>query len=367
MLSGILISLVHALGTVTLVAYVYGATQRSSLPIAGKSIATGLILGLGALFAMMAPTTIADGVITDGRTVFMGVAAAFGGVLSAIIAVAIASAYRFSIGGAGASAGVAGIVLAALIGLTWRFATKTENRGKLPNLLLLGAAIPLSFVAIWMLPSDVAYLFSTAVLPAMVPYSIFSTLIFGTLLNRERKLVFAEQTLREAADSDFLTGLLNRRAFTNHIKNSSFSSKADDSISTLVVLDLDHFKKINDKFGHSAGDKALVQFGKLLTQICRDSDSVARIGGEEFAVFMSNTNANQSKIALQRILDATRQQSIIVAGETVSFTTSVGAVEFCSADVTFEDALMAADKALYRAKEQGRNRFVFDSITKKAA
>lgn len=367
MFSEILIGLVHALGTMTLVAFVYGTTQRSSFNSPVKSIMTGFILGIGALFAMMAPSTIAEGVITDGRTVFMGVAAAFGGVLAAIVAVVMAGIYRLYLGGLGAYAGVTGLVLAAFIGLSWRFATKTENRGKLPNLLILGAVIPLSFIVIWMLPADIAYRFATTVLPAMVPYSIISTLIFGTLLHRELKLVSAEQTLREAADNDFLTGLLNRRAFTNRIKKTSTANIANGTISTLVVLDLDHFKKINDEFGHNAGDMALVQFGKLLTQICRGSDTVARIGGEEFAVFMSNTNADQAKIALQRILDATRLQSINISGKTFSFTTSVGAVEFSPADVPFEDALIAADKALYRAKEQGRNRFVFDSITKKAA
>lgn len=367
MLEDILIGLVHALGTMTLIAFVYGATQRSRLGDRTKSMVTGIILGLGAIFAMMTPTTIAEGVITDGRTVFMGVAAAFGGVFSAAIAATMIGLYRLHLGGAGAFAGITGIVLAALIGLCWRFSTKAENRGKLPNLIILGAIIPASFIVIWMLPPDIAYRFSTTVLPAMFPYSIMSTIIFGTLLHRERKLVFAERSLREAADNDFLTGLLNRRAFTHRIKQSALSTTSDDLISTLVVLDLDHFKKINDDFGHGAGDQALVKFGELLTRMCRDSDTVARIGGEEFAVFMNKTNADQARIALQRILDATRQQSIQIGDQMITFTASVGAVEFCPANVKFEDALLAADKALYRAKDEGRDRLVFDSLIRKAA
>lgn len=364
MFKEILIGLVQALAIMTLLSFFYGAAQRSISNLPTRRIATGFILGLGALFAMAVPTTFADGVIVDGRTVFVGVAAAFGGILSAAVAVVMAGSYRLYIGGLGAYAGFVGIVVAAFIGLAWHFAIKQENQGKLRNLFILGAAIPLSFGAVAMLPTDLALRLASNILPVLIPYSIMSTLIFGILLQREQKLVFTEKKLREAADNDFLTGLLNRRAFTTRVQDTS---SADTSISTLVILDLDHFKKINDEFGHNAGDQALVHFGDLLTQICRGSDTVARIGGEEFAVFMNRTNAEQAKVALDRILDATRQQSIDVSGRTVTFTTSAGAVEFTPSQVDFDDAFIAADKALYRAKEQGRDRLVFDTLAKEAA
>lgn len=364
MFKDILIGLVQALAIMTLLSFFYGAAQRSISNLPTRRITTGFILGLGALFAMAVPTTFADGIIVDGRTVFIGVAAAFGGILSAAVAVVMAGSYRLYIGGLGAYAGFVGIVIAALIGLAWRFAIKQENQGKLRNLVILGGAIPLSFGAVAMLPTDLALRLASTILPVLIPYSIMSTLIFGILLQREQKLVFTEKKLREAADNDFLTGLLNRRSFTARVQDTS---SADRAISTLVILDLDHFKKINDEFGHSAGDQALVHFGDLLTQICRGSDTVARIGGEEFAVFMNKTNAEQAKVALNRILNATRQQSINVSGRTVSFTTSAGAVEFMPSQVGFEDAFIAADKALYRAKEQGRDQLVFDTLTKEAA
>ncbi|WP_306258053.1 GGDEF domain-containing protein [Pararhizobium sp. IMCC21322] len=364
MFKEILIGLVQALAIMTLLSFFYGAAQRSISNLPMRRIATGFILGLGALFAMAAPTTFADGVIVDGRTVFVGVAAAFGGVLSALVVVVMAGSYRLYIGGLGAYAGFAGIVIAALIGLAWHFATKEGNQGKLRNLFFLGAAIPLSVIAVFILPIDLALRLSSTILPILIPYSIMSTLIFGILLQREQKLVFTEKKLREAADNDFLTGLLNRRAFTTRVQDTS---STDTSISTLVILDLDHFKNINDEFGHSAGDQALIHFGDLLTQICRGSDTVARIGGEEFAVFMNRTNAEQAKIALDRILNATRQQSIDVSGRTISFTTSAGAVEFAPSQVGFEDAFIAADNALYQAKKQGRDRLVFDTLAKKVA
>ncbi|XYK81804.1 MAG: GGDEF domain-containing protein [Labrenzia sp.] len=363
MISTVVIGLVQALALLTLLSFLYGAINRSPFPVVAQRMSIGIVMGIGAVFAMSAPTTIGPGLQIDGRTVFVGVAAAFGGWIPAVITTIIAGFYRLWIGGIGAYAGATGIVIAAAVGLVWHFKTPEKQRGNWRYLLALGALLPLSLIATLLLPIAIALKVSTTLLPTLLPYSLVSTLIFGILLHREHKLVRTERRLEEAANSDFLTGLLNRRAFTHLVKTTESRSHT----STLVVLDIDHFKKINDTLGHAVGDIALAQFGQLLSQLCRGSDVVARLGGEEFGVFMPNTSADQANIALERILKATRELDIIAEGKTFSMTTSAGAFEYDPGSTAFEDALNEADKALYQAKASGRDRSVLKIATQSAA
>ncbi|MEO9525775.1 diguanylate cyclase [Roseibium sp.] len=365
-MGGPIVSLINALGLLTLLSFFYGSVKRSALPPVAQKILTGLIMGFGSIVAMSSPTTIADGVQIDGRTVFVAVSAAFGGPLPAVITGAIAGGYRLWLGGLGAPTGALGVLLSAAIGLAWHYRVPAEKRGKFRNLAILGLALPLSFAAVLALPVDVALHLFVAVLPFLLPYYFVSTLIFGTLLEREKRLFHTEQELEKAANNDFLTGLLNRRAFTSQMKDMRTSAETHQ-IGTLVILDIDHFKSVNDTMGHAAGDAALEQFAGLLKHMCRKSDIVSRLGGEEFGVYMTNTTAAQARTALDRLLTSIRELSIQVKGSTISVTASAGAHEFLLAATTFEDALHEADQALYQAKQRGRDQAIFSDGHRSAA
>ncbi|MDE3132073.1 MAG: GGDEF domain-containing protein [Acidobacteriota bacterium] len=172
-------------------------------------------------------------------------------------------------------------------------------------------------------------------------------------LSLERAVLQAEQ-LREQAERDWLTGLHNRRFLARELASPTVT---DAGTLSVAVIDLDHFKQINDRHGHSVGDQVLVRVAELLRHVLRASDIVVRSGGEEFLVLMSRTEAHAGVAGCERIRRAIREEpwERIAAGLTL--TTSIG---LASADgATDLEALVSlADRRLYAAKAAGRDRVV---------
>lgn len=165
------------------------------------------------------------------------------------------------------------------------------------------------------------------------------------------KLLLAEsQAMR-----DTLTGLPNRLAYEEQLAREVARRQRNSSPLSLVVIDVDFFKSINDRFGHKAGDRTLAIIAKQLSQHCRKYDFLARFGGEEFVMLLPNTNKNQAfKIAdqLRAVIERTKFNA---NGTSIPITISCGLAEFTGED-TADSAFERADQALYQAKEQGRNR-----------
>jgi diguanylate cyclase (GGDEF)-like protein len=160
---------------------------------------------------------------------------------------------------------------------------------------------------------------------------------------------------RHAAATDFLTGLLNRRAFLENAIRLCVNRADDSSPVTLLMFDLDHFKSINDRFGHTVGDEVLRVFAQVVRKSMRASDIIGRIGGEEFAAIVPEPMDLSLRIA-ERIRAGFEIAGAEVAGHAVGATVSIGAATSYEL-VTNIDALIArADVALYRAKGDGRNR-----------
>lgn len=163
-----------------------------------------------------------------------------------------------------------------------------------------------------------------------------------------------ELQLQLLADTDPLTKLLNRRAFIKQYQEQEAVSRRYKQPFTLVLLDLDLFKKINDNYGHDVGDKVLVKAAKILIDTLRDVDICARFGGEEFIALLPNTSIEQAKMSVERIRLNFESTPIICAGNTIKFTASFGVGEWHYE--RFNDLLISIDKALYKAKENGRNK-----------
>ena len=164
--------------------------------------------------------------------------------------------------------------------------------------------------------------------------------------------------LRTLVERDGLTGLLTHSAFMERIKARYAQSRRSALISSaLAMIDLDHFKQVNDRYGHPTGDRVLVALATLLRRRLRSSDTIGRYGGEEFAVLIEDLNGKEASRLIERLLDEFRETTLEDAsGETFSVTFSGGIAMLETKTPSFEEWLDDADRALYKAKESGRNR-----------
>jgi len=167
-----------------------------------------------------------------------------------------------------------------------------------------------------------------------------------------------EHELRHLADHDPLTGLYNRRRFEQELDRQVGEVARYGPRGALLVLDLDHFKYVNDALGHHAGDELILSVAATLRGRLRDSDVLARLGGDEFAVLLPNVDAAGARHVAGELVRAIRDEAAVGSSDRRRrVTTSVGVAPFGGGDITGEELLIAADLAMYDAKEAGRNRF----------
>ena len=168
-----------------------------------------------------------------------------------------------------------------------------------------------------------------------------------------------ERELQRLATTDMLTGMANRRAFLECAESACARSLGSGEPLALLMLDLDHFKSINDRFGHLEGDRALVAFAQAVKSQLRASDVVGRLGGEEFGVLLPLTTIGEGLEVAARILASVRALQLADdAGQAYGITASLGLGAFRATDRSLRDALDRADQALYQAKHRGRNQAV---------
>jgi diguanylate cyclase (GGDEF)-like protein len=168
-----------------------------------------------------------------------------------------------------------------------------------------------------------------------------------------------ENQLLRLSELDDLTQLLNRREFLKRANLTLSQSRRQQHSVVVLMIDLDHFKQINDKWGHAIGDLALKKVADLLKVGLRTSDLIGRLGGEEFAVLMPNTSTEQAALIGQRLCDRIAHQAWEIEARPVKLTVSVGGASCVTALRDLKELLADADNALYQAKAQGRNRIIF--------
>jgi len=180
-----------------------------------------------------------------------------------------------------------------------------------------------------------------------------TALTIGKLLS---ELEEKNRELQELAYYDPLTDLPNRRFFFEHANLIFEEAKRYKKPLSLLVMDIDHFKKINDTYGHDVGDVVLKTFAGVLRGIVRQSDICARFGGEEFVVLLPNTDLEGAKVLAERIRTAVAKNPVEHGSIVIVFTVSVGISQYRKSMQNIDELIKEADIALYRAKEGGRNR-----------
>ncbi|MHC6646974.1 sensor domain-containing diguanylate cyclase [Alteromonas sp. HB246098] len=171
----------------------------------------------------------------------------------------------------------------------------------------------------------------------------------------EEARAIAEEKLRKLAMTDSLTGLYNRRAFVDKCHQLS----AQSNRVSVAVIDIDHFKKVNDTYGHDAGDQALISVAHLIEEYYVEPDIVSRLGGEEFAIVAISDNKKDEEMRFNKLREAVEKTEVKYKKDTISVTISIGAV-FAedSLNLDFSGLLSKADKLLYTAKKNGRNQVI---------
>lgn len=164
------------------------------------------------------------------------------------------------------------------------------------------------------------------------------------------------RTLLESSSHDQLTGLANRRFMADRCRQEDRRIERHGGTYALLVVDADHFKRINDHLGHEVGDQALIALAAALRDSVREGDLCSRWGGEEFLLLLSDADERAAITVADRTLAAIRRIRLPVAGTTISLSVSIGIAQRLQ-DESYLDTFRRADAALYQAKNQGRDRF----------
>jgi len=178
--------------------------------------------------------------------------------------------------------------------------------------------------------------------------------IVGRILNIDDEKQ-KELELKRKADKDALTGLYNKGTATELIKDAVESASSDGEISAIIMIDLDHFKSVNDTFGHAVGDTVLEKTGKILSDTFKGRDIVGRMGGDEFMILMRDIKGGNDALKISEKLNEQLTQEVKDSQGMVTVTASIG-ITVCDGSIRdYQTLFEQADKALYDTKERGRN------------
>ncbi|WP_084783507.1 diguanylate cyclase [Paenibacillus sp. FJAT-26967] len=338
-----------------LLAFLFGVSQlykneKLDFKSFGIKIKTGLFTGAFGIVLMYFSIPVDSSTFVDFRGFAILLAAHFGGFYSALIASVLIGASRVVFFGGINLSSVIGVmnilVVAGIASLIVHREKKYWSRwAKMIMVLLVTSALSLyaalGFKSLDLLP---------AYLGTMMVAGFFTGYMVDYIVRAHDMFLI----MKEASHKDYLTGLNNHRTFDKLFNELVTSANSKEESLSLLALDIDHFKKINDTYGHPAGDAVLQQLGKLFQESTRRMDEVCRTGGEEFAVLLPECSLEQAREVAETIRTRVEKHSFILEnGQHIRLTISVGTATYplIAPDLLMEEA----DKALYRAKHNGRN------------
>jgi len=226
----------------------------------------------------------------------------------------------------------------------------------------IGAALMASrcLMALFSLQPAQAMVFPTAP-AAVLPFGLFGVLpllsTVGFLLMCTER---SQAELERAAHMDYLTGICNRRAIEDLARRAIAAARRHGMPMAIAIVDVDHFKRINDQHGHECGDQALVEAVRRLRESLRAEDLVGRLGGEEFVAVMPNTDGVAALAAAERVRAAFAETPMKIGGHEIAVTITAGVAVLTAEDQQFSHLLRRADRAMYAGKNAGRNQVMLD-------
>ena len=346
----------QSMGIAAIAALVYDITLRHCASMRLQQFLTALVFAAGAVGSMMQPMELAPGLIFDMRNSFVILAMSYGGWLAVGATSAAAMAYRLWVGGAGALAGVIGIGMCACAGIVFALFFR-RNRISTLTFAVLGLCTGASLVSVFVLPLETALMIIEKIGVSMIIANVLGAVLVGEILERRRSQYHREHMLSREASTDALTSLANRRAFDARGPDILSEATRKGLACCVMIVDIDRFKQINDRHGHDVGDRVLQHLAELVRANVRQSDLVARFGGEEIALVLPAHDAERAFNLAERLrhaVEATPFQAW--DGPTIRLSVSVGLYANEGRPESFASAFKRADLALYRAKSAGRNR-----------
>lgn len=314
----------------------------------------GFTAGVMGCLLMTFSFQLPQNVILDLRQFAVILSAIHGGFFAAVIAGFMMAAFRFLYFTASYSAAVGVgeiIVVSLLCGLIGQSRLNHKEKWCFMNL----TSIIIVSMTLGVLIDNKKLLVSTLLfiwlMSAAMGYIVF---YFSNYIKTSNKLY---KKYKLESTKDFLTGLNNVRHFNRELKSIVNESIQKHEKISMLMLDIDYFKKVNDTYGHLAGDEILKELALVLSHSSRNIDSISRVGGEEFCVILPNCSKNEAMEVAERIRKAVERSWFkLLDGNKIHITVSVGVANFPDTVSSAEDMIEEVDKALYVSKKSGRNR-----------
>ena len=230
-----------------------------------------------------------------------------------------------------------------------------------PHVFRFKSARPLTSQAPWMFQN----LTITPLLGADGEVSHVCVLVYDVtnIATNRRHLERVNQQLAELSQTDSLTGVANRGHWEHCLQDEFARVRRYQATASVILLDIDHFKDVNDSYGHQVGDEVLRQVTAVMEAQLRDTDIVGRYGGEEFAILLPNTDAQDAFLLAERLRHAIAERTFDCGTHQLKQTISLGIAELAHSQDDYIKSIEAADVALYQAKDRGRNRAVLFTPT----
>jgi diguanylate cyclase len=318
----------------------------------------GLMTGLLACLLMTFSVEVVPGVLVDFRNIPIVMAAIIGGLPASFLTGIIIGIYRIL------SFGVTNVTVVASIAALAMGICVPLLEGKVKSLLskwLFSTLLSVVIGSIGFLILVKDHILLLQLLSAYWIGSFMIALLLGyytSILANSNRLF---RKYKAESSLDFLTGLYNVRQFDRIYNDITERIVEKEEQLSLLFIDIDFFKKINDTYGHAEGDLVLKELGKVLLNTCRDFDIVSRNGGEEFSVILLDCPPEKAIRIAERVRSTIEAHPFPLSnGETVNITVSVGISSYDKDSIDFNELLKQADRSLYRAKQTGRNKVVYE-------
>jgi diguanylate cyclase len=319
-------------------------------------ILSGVVLGFLGVSLMIYGIHLPYNIIIDLRNLAVILSAISGGWLSAAITTVIICIFRILLYGVNTTS-ITAIILLLIIAFISCIIAASKIKYQHKWLFSVGISELATCIALGMLIKDIN-LRKTIIMLYFFATSIMALLFYYYVVYIE-DLTESFRRYKLEAKRDFLTGLNNVRQFNNLYRDIIDNAIARHEMVSLLFIDIDFFKKINDSYGHQAGDLVLKKLGEILIKTCRSIDIVSRNGGEEFSVILIDCPPSIAIEIAERIRNAVEAASIeLTDTDKINVTVSIGISSYPNPINNYEHLIEKADEALYEAKETGRNKVV---------